>query len=224
MEAFESARAYFDHGRKVSSLGSGASATYLLHTEFQTANAKGAIETSQYKDTWLSATQWKREAWFGSSHLVRSQSGEKHYVLSEGPEAGLLRLVMLIMEPIPAADTMTESDWRIQGDTVNGLKTIRVFRGTEGPNGQLEPRTSQGYWFDESGQLVRSYTSNSEIHPSAVSPYEDVQMPRQIDVTSGGKLGMRFLVKDIQPADPALSKIVVLKGHEWQRAFTAETR
>src|SRR5205823_2168170 len=102
METFESARTYFERGRKASYLGAGANAPYVLHAEFQTANGKGAVETGRYEDTWLSATQWKREAWFGSSHLVRSQSGDKHYVLSEGPEAGLLRLVMLIVEPIPA--------------------------------------------------------------------------------------------------------------------------
>lgn len=223
METFDSARAYFDRGRKASCLGSGASAPYLLHAEFQAANAKGTIETGRYEDTWFSATQWKREAWFGSSHLVRSQNG-KHFVLSEGPEAGLLRLVMLIVEPIPAADTMTESDWSVQRDTVDSRKTIRVFRGPEGPNGELDPKTSQGYWFDESGQLVKSFASNFEIRPSAITPYGDVQLPRQIDLISGGKIGMRFVVKDIQPADPELSKTLALKGHEWQRAFTAETR
>jgi hypothetical protein len=224
METFESARTYFERGRKISCLGAGATSPYFLRAEFQTANGKGAVETGRYEDTWFSATHWKREAWFGSSHLVRSQSGEKRYLLSEGPEAGLLRMVMVIVEPIPAADTMTESDWRIQRDTIDGRKTIRVFRGPEGPNGELDPKTSQGYWFDESGQLVKSYTSNFEIRPSAISLYADVQMPRQIDVISGGKLGMRFLVKDIQSADPALSKTLVLQGHEWQRAFTAETR
>ncbi len=224
METFESARAYFDRGRKISCLGSGASTPYVLHAEFQAANAKGTIETGRYEDTWLSPTQWKREAWFGSSHLVRSQNGEKHYVIGEGPEVGLLRLVMLIVEPVPAADTMTESDWRIQRDTINGAKTISVFRGPEGPNGELDPKTSQGYWFDQSGQLVKSYASGLEIRPSAIAPYADVQMPHQIDVMYGGKPGMRFLVKDIQPTDTTQSKTLVLKGHEWQRAFTAETR
>jgi hypothetical protein len=224
LETFESARTYFERGRKISCLGDGANSPYVLHAEFQTKDSKGTLETGRYEDTWLSTTEWKREAWFGSSHLVRSQSGGKHYLLSDGPEAGLLRLVMLIVEPIPAADTMTESDWRIQRDTLDDLKTIRVLRGPEGPNGELDPKTSQVYWFDENGQLVKSYASSVEIRPSAIEPYAGVQMPRQIVVMSGGKVGMRFVVKDIQPADPALSKTFVLKGHEWQRAFTAETR
>jgi hypothetical protein len=44
-------------------------------------------------------------------------------------------------------------------------------------------------------------------------------------VLKDGKLGMRFFVKEIGlPADPAVSKNFTLKGHEWQRAFTAEVR
>jgi len=91
-----------------------------------------ASKLATHEDTWISASEWKREAWFGTSHLVRSQNGEKHYLISEGPEAGLLRLVMMVFEPIPASDTMTESDWRIRRDTVNGIKAIRVFSRARG--------------------------------------------------------------------------------------------
>lgn len=224
VETFDSARAYFERGRKASCLGAGANAPYVLHAEFQAGTAHGTVDNGRYEDTWISETQWKREAWFGSSHLVRSQNGEKHYVLAEGAEAGLLRLVMMIMEPIPAGDTMTESDWRIRRDAVDGVKTIRVFRGPEGPNGELEPSKSQGYWFDESGQLVKSYTSGFEIRPSGIDTYGGVQVAHHIDVLKDGKLGMRLLVKDVGPADPAVSKSFTLKGHEWQRAFTAEVR
>ncbi len=94
-------------GGRQACLGAGASTPYMLRAEFQAASGHGTIDTGRYEDTWISATEWKREAWFGSSHLVRTQSEDKHYVLSEGPEAGLLRLVMMVVEPIPAADTMT---------------------------------------------------------------------------------------------------------------------
>lgn len=224
IESFDSARNYFERGRKISCLGAGANAPYTLYAEFQAANSNHEIQTGRYEDTSLSPTQWKREAWFGSSHLVRSQNGDKRYVLTEGPEAGLLRLVMLIVEPIPALDTMTESDWRIQRGTVDDVKTIRVFRGYEGPNGELDPKTSQGYWFDEAGALLKSYVSGLEVRPSEASPYAGVAMPRQIDVLSSSKLAMRLTVKDIQPVAATVSSNFTLKGHEWQRAFTAEAR
>ena len=150
--------------------------------------------------------------------------GDKHYALDEGPDAKLLRLVMMLLEPIPVGDTMTESDWRIRHDTVNGTRTIRVFRGPEGPNGELEPGNSQGYWFDENGQLMKTYTAGLEILPSDVEAYGGVGVARSIDVLKEGHLGMRVVVKEIGPADAAAAKGFKLKGHEWQRAFTSEVR
>jgi hypothetical protein len=224
VETFLSAREYFDRGRKASFLGAGANVPYILHAEFQMSDGHGAVVTGRYEDTWFSPTEWKREAWFGSSHLVRAQEGDTHYLLSEGPEDKLLRLVMNIVEPIPASDTMTESDWRIRRDPVNGVDAVRVFRGPEGANGELDPAQSQGYWFARSGELIKTYMQGIEILPLQVESYAGVPTPRTITALKDGKVDLRFTVKDIGAADPAAAKHLQLKGHEWQRAFTAETR
>ena len=210
VETFESAQVYFERGRKASFLAGGATSPYKLRADFQVGTTKG-VQSGRYEDTWVNANEWKREAWFGSSHLVKAQSGEKHYVQAEGPESGMLKMVMRVMEPIPAADTMTESDWRIQRDTTDGAKTIRVFRGPEGPNGELEPGKSEGFWFDDAGHLVKTYTRGFELRPSKQADYEAVQVARQIDVLKDGKVGMRFVVNDVAPADPAEAKDFKLK-------------
>lgn len=222
-ETFDSARTYFERGRKTSFLAAGATAPYMLRAEFQVGMSAG-VQTGRYEDTWMSETEWKREAWVASSHFVRSQSGEQHYMLADGPDAGVLRMVMTVMEPIPAGDTMTESDWRIRRDTVGAVNAIRVFRGPEGPNGELDPAQSNGYWFDPSGQLIKSYFKGLEIRPSDTETYGGVQVARQIDLVKDGKLAMRVTVKEVVPADAAAAKTFKLKGHEWRRAFTAEVR
>lgn len=222
VETFDSARNYFEHGRKVSYLAAGATAPYFLRAEFQVGTHDGVV-TGRYEDTWVSQTEWKREAWVGASHFARSREGEKLYLLSEGQDAEILRAVLMIIEPIPASDTMTESDWRIRRDTVDGVNTILVFRGWEGPNGAFDPVQSQGYWFDESGRLIRCYMKGLDI-PTNVEVYEGVQVARRIDVLRDGKVAMRVSVTSIGPTDPTAAKNFKLKGHEWQRAFTAEER
>jgi hypothetical protein len=222
-ENFESARTYFERGRKASFLAAGATSPYKLRADFQVGTAKG-VQSGRYEDTWVNANEWKREAWFGSSHLVKSQSGEKHYVLAEGPESGILRMVMQFLEPIPAEDTMTESDWRIRRDTLNGVKTVRVSRGPETPNGEPEPGKSEGFWFDDAGHLVKAYTAGFELRPSRQADYQAVQVARQIDVLKDGKVGIRIIVNETGPADQSAAKDFKLKGHEWQRAFTSEMR
>jgi hypothetical protein len=222
-ENFDTAHNYFEDARKLNFLAAAATGPYKLTAEFQLGTPSG-IQTGRYEDTWLSETQWKREAWLGSSHLVRSQDGEQHYRLSEGSDAGILAAVLLFIEPIPAADTMSEGDWRISRDTANGLNLIRVFRGNEGPNGEPVPEKSQGYWFDDGRHLVKSYVQGYEVRPAKIEMFEGIGVPRQIDVLKDDKLAMQISVQQIGAPDADAAKHLALKGHEWERAFTAEVR
>lgn len=222
-ETFDTARAYFERGRKASFLAAVATVPYSLHAEFQVGTSAG-VQIGQYEDTWVSNTEWKREAWVGSSHFVRSRDGDKLYMESDGPDAGVLRLVFIVMEPIPATDTMTESDWRIRREKVAEVSAIRVFRGPEGPNGEFDPVSSEGYWFNQNGQLIKTYFKGIEILPSQVEPYDGAEVARQVDMLKDGKLAMHIVVKELGPAKYETAKDFKLKGHEWQRAFTAEVR
>ena len=69
VETLDSARNYFERGRKASFLAAGATALYMLRAEFQVGTHDG-VQTGRYEDTWISETEWKREAWVGPSHLV----------------------------------------------------------------------------------------------------------------------------------------------------------
>ncbi|HTW78514.1 MAG TPA: hypothetical protein VME23_03105 [Terracidiphilus sp.] len=223
METFLSAKDYFERGRKASFLAEGGTAPYVLSAEFQTGTPDGP-KTGRYQDTWISADEWKREAWLGSSHFLRSETEGKYYVVAEGPQANILRTILRIVEPIPATDTMTESDWRIKRDTVDGIKTIRVVRGSERPDGELDPSNSEGFWFDESGQLIKCSVSGLEILEKNIQPYGGVQVARSIDVKKGDQNAAVITVTGVGPADPSLAKTFKVKGHEWQRQFTAEVR
>jgi hypothetical protein len=106
--------------------------------------AAGTIENGQYIDTWKSDDEWRREATIGKSRFIRARHGEKRYLLSEGRDAGVLRMVLKAMEPIPAIDTFVESDWRMNRDTVD------VFKGCGFSPDYDEPRPFGRRWSDSS--------------------------------------------------------------------------
>jgi hypothetical protein len=222
VETLESARTYFEKGRKATYLAYGGSTPYVLRMEFQVGSSSG-VQTGRYEDTWLGPTEWKREAWLGSSHVARSRNGEQYYRLADGSDARLLQMVLNLIEPIPASDTMTESDWRIRRDTVDGVKAIRVIRGAETADGKPAP-DSEAFWFAESGRLIKSYSGGLETVPNASDVYGGMDIARIILVSKDGKLGMRISVKEIVAPQPDAAKNLKLKGHEWQRAFTADER
>lgn len=223
-EMFESARTWFERGRKVGFLAAGATKPYVLRADFQTRSSSGQVITGHYEDTWVSESQWRREATFGSSRFARARNGEKTYRLSDGSEANLLALIMQILEPIPALDTFVESDWRIKSDSVNGVKTIRVLSGYESPEGQLDTEHARGFWFDPTGVLVKTFFNGIESRRSDIQEFDTVKVARRIDALQGGKLVLRIQVSEIVPATEVPKSTFEIKGHEWKRAFTSEAR
>jgi hypothetical protein len=224
VEAFDDAHNYFERGRHVSFPAAGNGPAYVLRATFQAKVTAGTVEEGQYVDTWKSDGEWRREATIGKSRFVRARHGEKRYLLSEGPDAGLLRVVLKAMEPIPAIDTFVESDWRIKRDTLDGVKTIRVLAGYESPEGTLDPEQARGYWFDESGKLVKTYFRGMEMQRLESADFGGVQVAHKIRVLHNGSLGMLIRVTEVSAAGPVSENTFELPGHEWKRVFTDEAR
>jgi len=224
VETFESARTWFERGRKIGFLAASAAKPYILRADFQGRSSSGQVLTGHYEDTWVSEMQWRREATFGSSHFVLTRNGEKTYRLSEGPEANFLSLVFQILEPIPALDTFVESDWRIKSDTVDGIKIVRVLSGYESPEGKLDPDRARGFWFDPSGVLVKTFFSGLETRRTDLQDFGGIKVAHRIDVLKDDHLAMRIQITEIVDAVTVPKKAFELKGHEWNRAFTASAR
>jgi hypothetical protein len=224
VETFASAQTFFERARHASFPAAGAGKPYMLRAEFSVKAISGTIAKGRYEDTWASAAQWRREAWFATSHYVRSRNGEKTYQFAEGPDSALLRFVFRVMEPIPAADTFVESDWRIKRDSVNSVPTARVLSGYERPTGELDPEHARGYWFDSNGLLVKTYFNGIETLRSEFADFAGVVIARKIDVLKDAKVAMQISVTEVKPAGSTVGQTFEVRGHEWARAFTDEAR
>ena len=222
-ETFESARSYFERGRQVGFLAAGKT-PYVLRGEFSFIKS-GVTVRGTYEDTWISETEWKREARAGGSVYVRSRDGKKMYQMVEGTDSGLLKFVVRAMEPIPAGDTFVESDWRIRRDTVDGVATVRVLSGAEAADGTLDSQHARGYWFDANGQLVRTFFNGLETRRSKFGEYAGAQVARHVEIRNAkGQTAVDIEVTSIAAPGPEPEATFVLKGHDWERAFTDEVR
>jgi hypothetical protein len=223
-ESFDSAKTYFDRARKLGFPAAGSGAPYVLRAEFTTRGSSGVVQTGTYTDTWVSDTQWRREAVFGKGRFVRSRNGKKRYRLVEGPDADVLQFVLTAMEPIPATDRFAESDWRIKRDVAGGVATIRVATGHENPDGTPNPKDFNAYWFDETGQLVRTYLNELQSRRSNFEDFNGMSMARRVEVLLAGKVGMRIDVTELGPAGPVDAGMFTIKRHNWSRQYTTEVR
>jgi hypothetical protein len=224
VESFDSAHDYFEHGRQISSPAAGNGGAYILRATFQARIIAGTIEDGTYVDTWKKDDEWRREVTIGKSRCVRARHGETRYQLIEGPDAGILRFVLKAMEPIPTIDTFLESDWRIKRDSVNGVKTIRVLAGFEDSQGKLDPQHTRAYWFDDQGDLLKTYFSGLETLRSDFAEFDGARVAHTIRVLQNGSLGLVVRVTSIATAENIPEVTFEVPRHEWKRAFTDEVR
>jgi hypothetical protein len=215
-ENFDSAETYFERGRKVGFLAATQGSAYILRAEFNFRSHDGSVRTGHYEDTWLDQDHWRRKAESGDNFCERSQNGETRYKNSTGSEAVLLCLVLKILEPIPAIDTFSESDWNISRETFDGTSTVRLAAGRE--------NQAKSYWFDDSGLLLKVSIGGLEIRRSKFEEFGGAKIARQIDVLKDGRLALPISVTDIAPGGTVSPDSFKLNGHEWQRAFTDEVR
>ncbi len=101
---------------------------------------------------------------------------------------------------------------------------VRVLSGYEGPDGKLDPQHSRGYWFNDQGQLIKTYFSGFETRRSDFEDFAGVSVARFIGLYSNGGLALKLTVTELS-ANPAVApKLFEVKGHEWTRQFTDEVR
>jgi len=225
VEAFDSARSYFERGRKIGFPAAGDGPSYVLHATFQARLERGVVE-GRYVDTWKSDREWRREATVGDSRLVRARHGDNRYLIAEGPDAGWLRLVLKAVEPIPDLENFTfvEADWRIKREMVDGVNAIRVLAGYESPEGVLDPEQARGYWFDDARRLLKTFAHDLETRRRDFKEFGESQVAREIQVLRNGSLGLLIRVTDMSPAGTLAEDMFELHGHEWKKAFTDEAR
>jgi hypothetical protein len=214
VETFDSARNYFEHGRKVNSPAFSGAKPYVLHATIQ-VYTEGGILKGEYTDTWKADDEWKREAKIGESYFARSRNGEKYYQLMTGnkpvlpPElrssAGafftISGFVLEVIEPIPPTDDFYEADWKIRRDNVDGSNAIRVLSGVEPQNGVCDPEHAHGFWFDPEGRLIR-FCERVDVRFSDFDDFNGAQVPQTIRVLSGDKTLISIRVDEMRPLDP----------------------
>jgi hypothetical protein len=215
---FEPSWSYFQRGRTTGFPSFVPGSHYRLKATFQIPTPSNGLATGRYEDTFVDLTHWRREAWVGTSHLVRTRDGNHRYLDAEGPDASVLLMVLRVTEPLPDNDTLDDSVWVIRHDTVGDIPTIRLAYGPETPSGDLVPGEGQGFWFDAQGKLLRAVTGGVDILRSDFMPFNGTQVAQTSVVrVTGGGVAMRVRVGSVDALTSHPPEWdFVIAGHEWK--------
>ena len=223
-QGLDTATVIFDRAWKLGFPSAGSGAPYVLKAEFTARGKAGEVTTGTYTDTWVSDKQWRREADFGKSRFVRSRDGKKLYRLDEGPDAALLQFVLTAMEPLPSTGSVRDSGWQVKRVQADGSTQVRVANGHENRDGTPDPNDFNGFWFDKTGQLVKTLSDGLETRRSKFADFNGIKVARLVEVLTKGMVGMQINVTELGPADSVDSHIFTIKHHDWDGPYTSEKR
>ncbi len=123
---------------------------------------------------------------------------------------------------------MTESDWRVDRDTLRDEQVLRVLRGQVAPGQPVDPKLATVFWFDQFGLLVQAYTSKLAVSYEGYKAFQASAYPQTLlgRPTVGGGVALRIDFEDAAPLQPATlpKNAFRIPGHEWKRQFTGEVR
>ena len=101
---------------------------------------------------------------------------------------------------------------------------VRIASGHENPDGTPDPKDFNGFWFDQTGQLVKTYTSGLETRRLKFADFNGIQVARQVEVLARGMVGMQIDVTELAPAGHVDTHLFTIKGHDWDGAYASEMR
>ena len=104
------------------------------------------------------------------------------------------------------------------------MNAIRVFTGYESSEGVPDPEQARGFWFDDSGKLLKFLMSGLEYQRSEFKDFNGGQVAQQTGILKKGAVAMLIKVTQLTPGVSADSNFFELRGHKHTRAFTAEVR
>ena|SRR5215469_779538 len=113
-----------------------------------------------------------------------------------------------------------EADWRIKRDSVASINRIRLAAGYESPSGDPDPEQFRGFWFDQAGNLVKTYLRGVETRRSNFSPFAGFRFAQEIQVFQNKALVMLIKVNEVTSPGDLPDGLFEIKGHAEGTAFT----
>ncbi len=213
VEHFDSARNDFDRARAIGDLRSPGASPFHMKATFDALGTAPLTGQGVYEETWLSPTQWRREATLGDTHVIEARNGNDHYL--ERPAKITPRRIDDVFDGMwggaPATDPFYEGDWREQYADIGSAHLLLVVNGPLSPEGRPDAMHSRLFYFDPAnGALRLSFQSNRAIIYDNLQPFGSKLASREITEQERGEITVRVHVGSIEPPTPSLSADFVL--------------
>ncbi len=193
-----------ERARQLSDLRADGSKPFHLHATFQAGGDVELRGNGVYDEIWESPTKWRREATLTGIRVIEARDGQNLYRKIHGSDFSPRRIDDLLdamAGRLVGTESFHEADWRQGMVKFGGVDLLRVLRGYESPEGELDPVHATAYWLDPATGLLRAdYQMSTTATYNGFKEWNGKQVPRRIDMTENDTKSLQIEIDRIEEA------------------------
>jgi len=203
-----SASGYFDRARKLSELRIEGAQAFHLRASFEASGTAEFTGIGNYEETWVSPTQWRRQATLGGHIVIETRNGDLVYrKIDHKYSARRIDEAMdVLTSSLPrASGSNSVPSWQVANGQLGKTVLVQVWRGKMGNDGKPDTNT-QVYYFGPDNGLLRGHHEMSEL--TIYNDFEDFSgkmIARRLSVLESGFLILEIKVAQLEAAAPPQS-------------------
>lgn len=213
------ANSFFDRARAVQGIRVKDSSPFHLKATFNATGDAETIGTGTYEETWVSPTQWRREATLGGKTVIESRNDDDRYRQFKGDYAPRRadEVIDIMGASLPGDnDDFYAVDWHVKDGTIGSMLFTRVYRGFINDQDVADINTVI-YFFSQTNGLLRARFVYAEL--TAFNDFSDFltkQVPRHITVGQNRKTILDISVDTLETVKaPDESSFILKDAKKW---------
>lgn len=196
---------YFDRARQLSGLRLEGAQPFHLKASFEASGDAELVGKGTYDETWISPTQWKREASLGGHIVAETRNGDLAYRKIDQPYSALRidEAMDALTSGLPGDHgTSNGPSWQVANGQLRNKGLIQVWRGKIADNGDPEAN-AYVYYFDPVSGTLRAHHEMYELtRYSAFEDFVGKTVPRRLAVEENGVKVLDITIEQLEIAAP----------------------
>lgn len=206
------AGSYFDRSRQVSGLRVEGAQPFHLRASFEAFGNAELTGVGTYEETWVSPTQWRREAILGGHAVTEARNGDLGFRKFDQPYSArrIDQAMEVLSSALPAGSSV--SLWRVANGQLGKAEMVQVWTGKIGDDGKPGANTKVYYFGPDNGLLRGHYELSDLTIYNDFANFSGKMIARRLSVSENGFKILEIKIEQLDAAQPQTDDFFTMAG------------
>jgi hypothetical protein len=213
--SFSAASSYFDRARQLSGLRVGGARAFHLRASFDAFGSAELTGVGTYEETWVSPTQWRREAILGGHTVTEARNAELGFRKFDQPYSArrIDQAMEVLSSALPGGSSPSGGpSWQVANGKLGKAEMVQVWRGKIGDDGKPGANT-QIYYFGPDNGLLRGHHEMSDLTIyNDFADFSGKTIARHLLVSENGFKILEIKIEQLDASQPQTDDFFTLAG------------